>query len=36
MDVSRAERILGIQLPDAATVMDRMAADISRRRDKAA
>jgi dTDP-4-dehydrorhamnose reductase len=36
MDVSRAERILGTQLPDAATVMDRMAADISRRRDKAA
>lgn len=36
MDVSRAERILGTRLPDAETVMDRMAADISRRRDKAA
>lgn len=36
MDVSRAERILGARLPDVETVMDRMAADIRRRRDKAA
>jgi dTDP-4-dehydrorhamnose reductase len=36
MDVSRAERILAMRLPDAEAVMDRMAADIRRRRDKAA
>ena len=36
MDVSRAERILGTRLPDAAAVMDRMAADIRPRKDKAA
>jgi dTDP-4-dehydrorhamnose reductase len=36
MDVRRAERILATRLPDAGAVMDRMAADISRRRDKAA
>lgn len=36
MDVSRAERILATRLPDAEAVMDRMAADISRRKDKAA
>lgn len=36
MDVSRAERILAMRLPDAEAVTDRMAADIRRRRDKAA
>lgn len=36
MDVSRAERILGTRLPDAEAVMDRIAADIRRRRNKAA
>ncbi len=36
MDVQRAERILAASLPDAEAVMDRMAADIGRRRDKAA
>lgn len=36
MNVSRAERILAMRLPDAEAVMDRMAADIRRRKDKAA
>ena len=36
MNVSRAEKILAMRLPDAEAVMDRMAADIGRRRDKAA
>jgi dTDP-4-dehydrorhamnose reductase len=36
MDVRRAEKILAMRLPDAGAVMDRMAADIMRRRDKAA
>ena len=36
MDVRRAERILAMRLPDAEAVLDRMAADIGRRRDKAA
>ena len=35
MDVGHAERILAMRLPDAEAVMDRMAADIGRRRDKA-
>ena len=36
MDVSRAERILATRLPYADTVLDRMAADIGRRRGMAA
>jgi dTDP-4-dehydrorhamnose reductase len=36
MDVGRAEKILATRLPDAGAVMDRIAADILRRRNKAA